>query len=156
MQRPFSFFLNLYSVLFIYLTPTNLSYMWNFGSLALVFLFVQILTGLCLSWWYIPHVDWAFFSVEFIMREVVNGWLIRYIHANGASFFFSCYLFSYCSFVVLFVLSSPSFVCLVVRFSNLPFNDLNSVSRLCFTLGSNEFLGCHRYYKFSHCYSISW
>jgi len=70
------------------LTPSNLSYFWNFGSLALFFLAVQIITGFCLSWYYISHIDMAFFSVEFIMREVNNGWLIRYLHANGASFFF--------------------------------------------------------------------
>jgi len=88
MRRPFFYVTELYSLALLYLTPVNLSYWWNFGSLALTFLLLQVVTGLCLSWWYIPHVDWAFYSVEYIMREVLNGWLIRYSHANGASFFF--------------------------------------------------------------------
>ena len=49
---------------------------------------IQILTGILLAMHYTPHVDWAFNSIEHIMRDVNNGWLIRYIHANGASMFF--------------------------------------------------------------------
>lgn len=71
-----------------YPTPTNLSYLWNFGSLAGVCLVIQILTGVFLAMHYTPHVDLAFLSVEHIMRDVNNGWLLRYIHANGASMFF--------------------------------------------------------------------
>lgn len=71
-----------------YPTPTNLSYHYGFGSLAGVMLVVQILTGIFLAMHYTPHVDYAFASVEHIMRDVKNGWLIRYAHANGASFFF--------------------------------------------------------------------
>jgi ubiquinol-cytochrome c reductase cytochrome b subunit len=88
MRRPFSFFNTLYSLTWLYLTPSNLSYLWNHGSLAFFFLSLQILTGLALSWYYIAQVDWAFYSVEFIMREVLNGWILRYSHSNGASFFF--------------------------------------------------------------------
>lgn len=88
MSRVFTLFKDFYFYSFNYMTPTNLSYFWNFGSLALFFSVVQILTGFCLSWYYIAHVDFAFFSVEFIMREVNNGWFIRYLHSNGASFFF--------------------------------------------------------------------
>lgn len=71
-----------------YGTPKNLSYFWNFGSLALFALVIQFLTGIFLTFWYIPDINEAFNSVEFIMREVRKGWLIRYLHANGASFFF--------------------------------------------------------------------
>lgn len=71
-----------------YPTPININYMWNFGSMAGVFLIIQILTGIFLAMHYTPHVDLAFLSVEHIMRDVNNGWLIRYFHANGASFFF--------------------------------------------------------------------
>jgi len=71
-----------------YPTPININYMWNFGSLAGIFLGVQILTGIFLAMHYTPHVDLAFLSVEHIMRDVNNGWLIRYLHANGASMFF--------------------------------------------------------------------
>lgn len=71
-----------------YPTPRNLNYWWNFGSLAGFFLLVQIITGVILSMHYTAHVDHAFDSIEHIMRNVNHGWLIRYIHMNGASFFF--------------------------------------------------------------------
>lgn len=68
--------------------PANISYLWNFGSLLALCLIIQILTGAFLAMHYTPNVDLAFNSVEHIMRDVNNGWLIRYIHANVASFFF--------------------------------------------------------------------
>lgn len=71
-----------------YQAPKNLSYAWNFGSLAGIALMIQIVTGILLAMHYTPHVDYAFDSVENIMRNVNYGWLIRYIHAVGASMFF--------------------------------------------------------------------
>jgi len=71
-----------------YPTPINLNYMWSFGSMAGICLLIQILTGIFLAMHYTPHVDFAFSSVEHIMSDVNNGWLIRYLHANGASMFF--------------------------------------------------------------------
>ncbi|MBQ4874582.1 MAG: cytochrome b N-terminal domain-containing protein [Rickettsiaceae bacterium H1] len=71
-----------------YRTPKNLSYMWNFGSLAGLMLVIQIITGIFLAMQYTPQIEHAFDSVERIMRDVDYGWLIRYTHANGASFFF--------------------------------------------------------------------
>lgn len=71
-----------------YPTPLLLNYSWSFGFLSLMCLINQIITGLLLSMHYIPHVDMAFASVQHIMRDVNNGWLIRYMHSNGASFFF--------------------------------------------------------------------
>ena len=71
-----------------YPTPKNLSYMWNFGSLAGFVLVVMILTGIFLVMNYTAHTDYAFDSVERIMRDVNYGWLIRYVHMNGASMFF--------------------------------------------------------------------
>lgn len=68
--------------------PANLSYMWNFGSLLATCLGLQIVTGVILAMHYTPNVDLAFVSVEHIMRDVNYGWLLRYLHANGASFFF--------------------------------------------------------------------
>ena len=68
--------------------PANISYLWNFGSLLATCLVIQILTGAFLAMHYTPNVDLAFNSVEHIMRDVNNGWLIRYTHANVASFFF--------------------------------------------------------------------
>ena len=71
-----------------YPTPKNLNYWWNFGSLAGIFLMIQIVTGIVLAMHYTPSVEGAFASIEHIMRDVNYGWLIRYIHMNGASFFF--------------------------------------------------------------------
>ena len=68
--------------------PKNLSYWWNFGSIAGIALLVQILSGLFLAMHYVPNTKLAFDSVEHIMRDVNYGWLIRYIHAVGASMFF--------------------------------------------------------------------
>jgi ubiquinol-cytochrome c reductase cytochrome b subunit len=71
-----------------YPTPINLNYMWSFGSLAGLSLLIQIITGIFLAMHYTPHIDLAFNSVEHIMRDVNNGWIIRYLHSNGASMFF--------------------------------------------------------------------
>jgi ubiquinol-cytochrome c reductase cytochrome b subunit len=73
--------------------PSNLSYLWNFGSLLLTCLIIQIATGVTLAMHYNGNVLEAFNSIEHIMRDVNNGWLIRYLHANTASaFFFLVYL----------------------------------------------------------------
>ncbi len=71
-----------------YQTPKNLNYMWNFGSLAGIALIIMILSGIFLAMHYQPNIDSAFNSVERIMRDVNYGWLIRYLHMNGASMFF--------------------------------------------------------------------
>jgi len=71
-----------------YPSPANISYLWNFGSLAGLFLGVQLVTGIILAMHYTPHMDLAFNSIEHIMRDVNYGWFLRYCHANGASFFF--------------------------------------------------------------------
>jgi len=79
-----------------YPTPTNLTYMWGFGSLAGICLLVQIVSGVFLAMHYTPHADLAFASVEHIMRDVQGGWLIRYLHGNGASMFFLIVYFHIC------------------------------------------------------------
>jgi ubiquinol-cytochrome c reductase cytochrome b/c1 subunit len=71
-----------------YPTPKNLNYFWTFGGILMVMLTAQIITGIVLAMHYTPHVDHAFNSVEHIMRDVNYGWLIRYLHMNGASMFF--------------------------------------------------------------------
>lgn len=71
-----------------YPTPKNLNYWWTFGGILAVCLVTQIITGVILAMHYVPHVDHAFNSVEHIMRDVNHGWMLRYIHANGASMFF--------------------------------------------------------------------
>ena len=73
--------------------PSNISYAWNFGSLLLFCLIIQIVTGVTLAMHYNPSVLEAFNSIEHIMRDVNNGWLVRYLHSNTASaFFFLVYL----------------------------------------------------------------
>jgi ubiquinol-cytochrome c reductase cytochrome b subunit len=69
-------------------TPKNLNYWWTFGGILALCLAIQIVTGIVLAMHYVPHVDYAFNSVERIMRDVNYGWLIRYMHAIGASMFF--------------------------------------------------------------------
>ena len=71
-----------------YPTPKNLNYWWTFGGILTFCLITQIVTGIILAMHYVAHADLAFGSVEHIMRDVNYGWLIRYVHANGASMFF--------------------------------------------------------------------
>src|SRR3954451_17773948 len=70
-----------------YPVPRNLNYFWNFGVLAGLALAIQIITGIVLAMHYNTNADGAFASVEGIMRDVNGGWLLRYMHANGASMF---------------------------------------------------------------------
>ena len=85
-KQPFVQLINAH--LIDYPTPSNLTLFWNYGFLAGMCLSIQLITGIALAMHYTPHVDLAFLSVEHIMRDVNNGWLLRYAHANGASFFF--------------------------------------------------------------------
>ena len=78
----------IHSSFVVYPTPRNLNYFWTFGGILSIMLVTQILTGIVLVMHYTPHVDYAFSSVELIMRDVNWGWMLRYIHANGASMFF--------------------------------------------------------------------
>ena len=71
-----------------YYAPKNFNFWYYFGSLALVVLVLQIVTGIFLTMNYKPSADGAFASVEYIMRDVEWGWLIRYMHSTGASAFF--------------------------------------------------------------------
>jgi quinol-cytochrome oxidoreductase complex cytochrome b subunit len=72
----------------VFPTPRNFNYFWNFGAIAMFMLVTMIVTGIFLAMNYTPHASMAFDSVERIMRDVNYGWLLRYVHANGASFFF--------------------------------------------------------------------
>ena len=77
-----------HSSFIVYPTPRNLNYWWTFGGILSFMLVAQIVTGIVLVMHYTPHVDYAFNSVEHIMRDVNWGRLVRYAHANGASMFF--------------------------------------------------------------------
>ena len=81
-------FTMLYKEYGVFPTPRNFNYFWNFGALALVVLITMIITGILLAMNYTAHADYAFESVERIMRDVNHGWLLRYVHQNGASMFF--------------------------------------------------------------------
>jgi quinol-cytochrome oxidoreductase complex cytochrome b subunit len=72
----------------VFPTPRNFNYWWNFGAIAMFMLVLMIVTGIFLAMNYTPSTDKAFNSVERIMRDVNWGWMLRYIHANGASMFF--------------------------------------------------------------------
>lgn len=97
-------FLKFYRMLILHKVPVNLNYAWNAGSMAGICLLSQIVTGLLLTIYYVPSVDLAFYSVDAIMREVENGWWVRYMHANGASFFFFCCLFTFITWYLLWFL----------------------------------------------------
>nr|YP_009538050.1 cytochrome b [Limenitis populi]AYN60793.1 cytochrome b [Limenitis populi] len=118
-------------------TPSNISSWWNFGSLLALCLMIQILTGLFLTMYYTANVDLAFYSVNYICRNVNYGWLIRMLHANGASFFFVCIYFHigrgiyYESFnlkftwmigvIILFLLMATAFMGYVLPWGQMSF-----------------------------------
>jgi quinol-cytochrome oxidoreductase complex cytochrome b subunit len=85
----YSFIRILYNNIITYPSPSNLNGWWNLGSLSLLCLVLQIITGIFLAMHYVSHEDYAFSSVEYLMREVDYGWALRYFHANGASAFFA-------------------------------------------------------------------
>nr|QGK86790.1 cytochrome b [Siobla xizangensis] len=71
-------------------TPSNISTLWNFGSLLGMCLMIQLISGIFLTMHYTPNIEMAFSSIIHICRDVNNGWMMRSLHANGASFFFIC------------------------------------------------------------------
>jgi quinol-cytochrome oxidoreductase complex cytochrome b subunit len=78
----------IYNSFFNYPTPSNLTYFWNYGIYAIICLIIQIITGIFSAMHYSVDINLAFISIEHIMRDINYGWLLRYIHANGASMFF--------------------------------------------------------------------
>lgn len=78
----------IHSSFIVYPVPRNLNYFWTFGAILSFMLIAQILTGIVLAMHYVPEVSQAFSSIETIMRDVNYGWLLRYLHAVGASMFF--------------------------------------------------------------------
>jgi len=78
-----------YEMLVAYPEPSNLSYWWSFGVLSGFFWAIQVVTGFVLAGFYCPDVTAAFTSIDHVMRDVSYGWLVRFLHANGASFFFA-------------------------------------------------------------------
>lgn len=81
--------IKLFSSYFIYSgLPSNISINWNFGSILGICLGIQIITGVSLGMHYNANILLSFDIIEYIMRDINNGWLIRYLHSNGASLFF--------------------------------------------------------------------
>nr|YP_009532934.1 cytochrome b [Eumantispa harmandi]AYG51269.1 cytochrome b [Eumantispa harmandi] len=117
--------------------PSNISSWWNFGSLLGLCLIIQIATGLFLAMHYCPNIDLAFNSVTHICRDVNYGWLLRTLHANGASFFFICiylhigrglyyssYLFMYTwmiGVIILFLVMGTAFMGYVLPWGQMSF-----------------------------------
>ena len=86
------------------LLPSNLNYFYNFGSLLAVILVIQIFSGFFLASYYVAEVNLAFDSIEYIMREVPYGYMIRYIHANGAGLLFYTRIYTYSkSYIIWFL-----------------------------------------------------
>jgi quinol-cytochrome oxidoreductase complex cytochrome b subunit len=84
-----SLFLDMFKITGIfYISPSNTSYAWNFGFLALFFLGSQIITGIFLAMFYNPSAFLAYEVIMYINNEIYYGWWLRLLHANGASFFF--------------------------------------------------------------------
>nr|YP_010701136.1 cytochrome b [Acosmeryx shervillii]WCI21374.1 cytochrome b [Acosmeryx shervillii] len=118
-------------------TPSNISMWWNFGSILALCLMIQILTGLFLTMYYTANIEMAFYSVNYICRNVNYGWMIRTLHANGASFFFICiyihigrgiyyesYNLKYTWFVgviILFMLMATAFMGYVLPWGQMSF-----------------------------------
>ena len=133
--------------LYEYPTPRNLSYWWNFGSLAGIMLVVMIVTGMFLAMQYTPHADLAFDSVERIMRDVNYGWLLRYIHMNGASMFFADRLHPHVPRALLRFLQVPARAVVDSRRRHPDADDRDRLHGLCAALGADELLGGHGHHQ---------
>merc|ERR1711881_610108 len=139
-----------------YPTPSNISYLWSYGSLAGMMLVVQLVTGIFPAMHYTAHVDRAFSSVEHIMRDVNYGWLVRYLHANGASFFFIVVYIHIVPRIVLRKLHAPSRAPLGFGSNDLPTDDGHCLHRVRSSVGADVFLGCDRDYKPCFGHSRNW
>ena len=136
-----------YSSFVAYPTPRNLNYWWTFGGILTFMLGVQIVTGIVLAMHYTPHVDYAFISVESIMRDVNYGWLLRYLHANGASFFFVAVYAHIARGMYYGSYKEPREVLVDPRRHSFPVDGGDRLHGLRAALGPDEFLGRHRHHQ---------
>ena len=128
----------LHSSFIAYPVPRNLNYMWTFGAILSFMLVAQIVTGVVLAMHYIPSSTEAFASVQNIMRDVNYGWLIRYLHTNGASlFFFACYVHM-APRHLLRLLQAAARASVDHRRHHLRADDGDGLFRLCLALGRDE------------------
>jgi len=126
-------------------SPINISAWWNFGSLLGLCLITQIVTGLFLAIHYTADISLAFNRVAHISRDVNYGWLLRVIHANGASFFFYLFISSCWTRNILFILFFPLYM--ISRNFNFIYCNSNCFYRLCFNLRADIFLGSNCNYQ---------
>ena len=124
-----------------YPTPKNLNYWWTFGGILTFCLITQIVTGLVLAMHYIAHADMAFSSVEHIMRDVNYGWLLRYVHANGASMFFLAVYIHIFRSLFYGSYKSPREIIWILGIIIYLLTDGSCFYGICSSLGTNEFLG---------------
>ena len=140
----------IYGHLLPYPTPKNLNYWWTFGGILTFCLVTQIITGLVLAMHYVADADLAFASVEHIMRDVNYGWLLRYIHANGASLFFMAVYIHMARSLFYGSYKEPREYWCVYIFTH----DCYCLYGVCASVGPNEFLGSYSYNKFIQCNSF--
>ena len=145
-------FLHLQITLQIIQLLRTLNYWWTFGGILTFCLITQIVTGLVLAMHYIAHADMAFDSVEHIMRDVNYGWLIRYIHANGASMFFLAVYIHIFRSLFYGSYKAPREIIWIIGII-IYFNDGCCIYGICSSMGSNEFLGLQDY-KFIQCHLL--
>ena len=121
--------------------PKKVNFWYLFGALATIVLIIQILSGIWLMMPYSNTEDGAFASIEYIMRDVDYGWVIRYMHTTGASCFLQLFIFI-CSELTLWFLSKTQRISLVIWMHNLLGDDGRRVFRICLTLWPDVLLGC--------------
>ena len=131
----------IYSSFIAYPTPRNLNYWWTFGGILTFMLGVQMVTGIVLAMHYTPNVNLAFDSVEDIMRDVNYGWLLRYIHANGASMFFVAVYIHMSRGMYYGSYKAPREVLWILGVIMLPLDGGDRLHGLCAAVGSDELLG---------------
>ena len=130
-----------------YPTPRNLNYWWTFGGILTFMLGVQIVTGIVLAMHYTPHVDLAFNSVEAIMRDVNYGWLLRYVHANGAVDVLPRRLHPHVPRPLLRLLQGAARGAVDPRRHHLSADDGDRLHGLRAALGPDELLGGDRHHQ---------
>ena len=130
-----------------YPVPRNLNYWWTFGGILAFMLAAQIVTGIVLAMHYVAHADMAFNSVEKIMRDVNYGWLLRYLHANGASMFFIAVYIHMFRGMYYGSYKAPREVLWILGVIILPADDGDRLHWLRAALGPDELLGRDRHHQ---------
>jgi ubiquinol-cytochrome c reductase cytochrome b subunit len=111
----------MYDSFVAYPVPRNLNYAYAFGGILAIMLVIQILTGVVLAMHYASNTSMAFGSVEHIMRDVNSGWLLRYMHANGASFFFIAVYIHILGVIIFLLMMATAFMGYVLPWGQMSF-----------------------------------